>query len=306
MKRAPKVEVPARQFFNAPQQDEIFVPNEKVSFASYFSHDGIPAQTRKGLECVILSNGKVVNVVSDGYGHLPNENFFREVERKLDEAGIKYEKRSINRDDVSFAVDYILSDESYHTDVKSAGSKTDIIRPALRFINYYAGGQASGYVCFWRELCSNSLHLGTQTDIGFKVRHSGKIVEIVLPKIGEILNTFMDNEYYSIHKKFEVLAKRPILDIKNFVKKVADATGIFQFEKSEKNPEPSANAERVLNVLREEARFLGGEPTFWNGYNAFNEVIGTEMKKSFDVTRNVDGKIFDFIYGMATTEEVAE
>lgn len=303
MKRAPKLVVPERTFFNKPQQDNVFLPNEKIVLSDYFKDpNGNSPIMRKGLECGIISNGKLVNIVSDGYGHLPNEKFFIEVEQKLEEANIRYTTRSINRDDVSFAVDYILADDSFHTTVKKAGAKTDIIRPALRFINYYAGGQASGYVSFWRELCSNSLHLGTQTDIGFKVRHSGNIVELVLPKIGEILTNFMDNEYYSINKKFEVLAERPILDLKNFVKVTANDLNIFQYEKSEKNPEPSATAELVLNTIREEARYMGTDPTFWHGYNAFNEVIGTKMKKSFDVTRNIDGKIFDYVYAMATAQ----
>jgi len=123
MSKAKKLVVPERQFFKEVQDDPIMLPNEKASFSEYFSHNGEPAVVRKGMECVIISNGKLVNVVSDSYGHLPNENFFLEVERKLAEADIQYTKRSINRDDVSFAVDYILSDDSFHTDVKAAGAK---------------------------------------------------------------------------------------------------------------------------------------------------------------------------------------
>lgn len=58
-------------YLNNLQQDEIFVPSEMKPLESI---TGI--QSRKGLENVIVSNGKVVNVVSNSYGHIPNELFF--------------------------------------------------------------------------------------------------------------------------------------------------------------------------------------------------------------------------------------
>src|ERR1051325_237989 len=91
------------------QNDNVFVNCNIVSLADL---SGKP--TRKGLENVILSEGEVVNVVSRSYGHLPNERLFYEVENRLIDTGIQYVTRSINRNNRSFAVDYILQDESYH------------------------------------------------------------------------------------------------------------------------------------------------------------------------------------------------
>lgn len=295
-----KLVVPERTMFKNQQNDNVFLPNEVVKMQDLrlVDENGKVIQIivpRKGLEHGIISNGKLVNVVSDGYGHLPNEQFFLKVEEKLEEADIRYSTRSINRDDCAFAVDYILSDETYHVNVKNG---KDIIKPMMRFATSYVGGKAMGYFGFWREVCKNTMHVGT-VDVGFALRHSGKIIEVVMPKIDELMVKFMDNQYYSLHKKFEVLAERPIPNLKDFVRVTANDLGIFQFEKSAKNAEPSLNAEIVLNIIRDEAKELGTEPTYWNGYNAFNELIANRLKKTFEKTRSLDGELFEYVYQLS-------
>ena len=59
------------------QQDNVMVSNSVIDMKSML---GIP--TRVGLENGIISNGALVNVVSNQYGHLPNQAFFGEVERQ--------------------------------------------------------------------------------------------------------------------------------------------------------------------------------------------------------------------------------
>lgn len=51
------------------QQDEIFVSSEMKSLSEI---TGI--LTRRGFENAIISNGKIVNVVSKSYGHIPNQS----------------------------------------------------------------------------------------------------------------------------------------------------------------------------------------------------------------------------------------
>ena len=71
--------------------------------------------------------------------------------------------RSINRDNRSFAVDYILSDENWIVKVKNVNDK---LRPMLRFTNSYDGScRTSGHFGFFREVCSNGLHIA-QSEIG--------------------------------------------------------------------------------------------------------------------------------------------
>ena len=98
---------------------------------------------------MILSDGKIVNVVSNSYGHLPNEVFYAGVENMLLEANISTATRSINRENRSFAVDHILNDDSLAITVKNG---MDELRPMLRFTNSYDGStRTSGHFGFYRS-----------------------------------------------------------------------------------------------------------------------------------------------------------
>ena len=63
------------------QQDEIFVPSEMKSLKCLTQ-----MESRRGLENAIISNGKIVNVVSNSYGHIPNQLFFKKAEEMLTDA----------------------------------------------------------------------------------------------------------------------------------------------------------------------------------------------------------------------------
>lgn len=52
-------------YLNNLQQDGIFVPSEMKSLKSITG-----MESRRGLENAIISNGKIVNVVSKSYGHI--------------------------------------------------------------------------------------------------------------------------------------------------------------------------------------------------------------------------------------------
>lgn len=214
----------------ALQTDNVFVENSIVNFNQLTG-----LASRRGYEKAVISNGKLVNVVSNSYGHLPNEKFFYAVEEKLIDADLNYDVRSINRNDQAFSVDYILNDDSFHINVKN---RKDKIKPMLRFTNSYDGScKTSGHFGFFRQVCTNGLHI-SKTEIGFSVKHRSNISEIVLPEIKTLVSKFMDNEFYSLHKKFEVLSERKIENMEGFVKFVADKTKIFTFECSAKNPAP--------------------------------------------------------------------
>ena len=269
------------------QNDDIYVENSMVDMNTL---TGI--ESRKGLEKAIISGGKLVNVVSESYGHLPNEVFFKEVENRLANAGINYVTRAINRDNRSFAVDYILNDESFVVKVKNG---TDAIMPMLRFVNSYDGSnKTSGHFGFFRKVCDNGLHVA-QSNVGFSVKHRGAIVEISNFHIGSLINTFMENEFYTLSRKFEVLAETYITDLNGFVKATAEKLNLFKFEMSEKNPNPGASARTVIDTIQGEANLLGVKPNLWLGYNAFNELLHDKLKKTFEQQKNIDAKLFEIV-----------
>ncbi len=272
-------------YFNKPlQNDNIFVKNSIVPI-SQITH--LPS--RRGLEKVIISENTIVNVVSNSYGHLPNEDFFIKVEEMLTLSDIKYQTRSINRENRSFAVDYILNDDRYCVSVKNGHDK---IRPMLRFTNSYDGScKTSGKFGFFREVCSNGLHTA-KTGIGFSLRHKGNISEMVLPAIYNTVIQFMENEFYEIRRKFEVLADFKVIDPAELVKQIAEETKIFKFECSDKNPLPSLNARTVLETIEREQGNFKEDVNLWHVYNAFNELLHTKLKKTFDQQEKLDKQLF--------------
>jgi hypothetical protein len=270
------------------RQDNVLVDSSIVPLQSL---TGIAS--RRGLENAIVCENQIVNVVSNSYGHLPNEKFFLGVEEKLIDADIYYQQRSINRDNRSFVVDYVLADDRYKVAVKG---EQDVLRPMLRFVNSYDGScKTSGSFGFWRKVCDNGLHVA-QTHIGFSVKHSGAIADIVMPKLDEIVAKFMDNEFYSLKRKFEVLAERPVYNLEDYVKFTAKTSGLFKYESSDKNPEPSANARFVFDVIERESKLLNTRPNQWIVYNAFNELLHGKLKKTFDQQRTLDERLFETIY----------
>ncbi len=270
---------------NALRNDDIFVSNEVKNFKEI---TGI--NSRKGLDRVIISKGEIVNVVSKSYAHLPNETFFGQVENMLLEADIQTVTRSINRENRSFAVDHILNDDSLAINVKNSN---DVLRPMLRFTNSYDGStRTSGSFGFYREICSNGLHIAHST-IGFNIKHRGDIAEVIMPNIKLLIAKFMDNEYYELQRKFEVLAETPIKNLEEYVRLTCEDLKIFMFEASKENAAPSLNARTVIDIVNRESRLLGVEPNAWLLYNGFNEVLHGKLKKSFQNQRELDARLFN-------------
>ena len=276
---------------NNLRNDDIFVSNEVRDFKEV---TGI--NSRKGLDKAIISNGEIVNVVSNSYGHLPNQIFFAEVENMLLEANISTATRSINRDNRSFAVDHILNDDSLAITVKNG---QDELRPMLRFTNSYDGTcRTTGSFGFFRRICSNGLHIA-QSTIGFNIKHRGQIAEVIMPNIQSLINKFMDNEYYELRRKFDVLAETPITDLEGFVKMTCEDLKLFMFESSKENPAPSLNARTVIDIVNRESNMLHTAPNAWHLYNAFNEVLHDKLKRSFQNQRATDAKLFDYVLELA-------
>jgi len=278
------------KFLSNLRKDNVFVDSKIVSLSDL---TGMPVVN--GISRAIISEGQIVHAVSDIYQHLPNEKYFYEIEAAMIEADINYEVQSTNRDNCNFAVDYILNDYKFNIDVKNT---KDRIIPMLRFTNSYNGGIISGHFGYFRELCTNGLHIA-QTRTGFKVLHRPGGVELVIPNIKKLVEVFMSNEYYSLSKKFEVLAETPIKDLSEFVKFTCTKLDLFKYEKSEKNPdEPSKTAQIVIDTINREAGIVGVEPNLWLGYNAFNEHIHN-CKKGFSNQRKTDIELFSTVMGMA-------
>ncbi|EIJ40711.1 protein of unknown function (DUF932) [Galbibacter orientalis DSM 19592] len=276
-------------YLNHLQQEEIFIPSEIKSFESI---TGI--KSRRGLENVIVSNGKIVNMVSKSYGHIPNELFFHKAEQLLVDANLKYRKRTINRNDRLFAMDFIIENNNLF----ELKNKQDQILPMLRFKNSYDGSEkTSGHFGFFRQVCSNGLHIA-QSKIAFSIRHTKNSTNFIMPELEWLFEKFMDNEFYSISNQFLQMNKAPINDEEAFVFEVLNCIKLFQYACSTENNNPSKKARMVLDTLYKESIRLGESPNLWFGYNAFNRVLHTQLKKGFSQQEKLDKALFEAIYAM--------
>lgn len=270
-------------------QDEIFVPSETRSL-----HELTGIKTRRGLENAIISNGKIVNVVSSSYGHIPNELFFKQAEQLLIDGGLSYQKRTINRNDRSFITDFIIVDDNQF----NLKNSDDSILPMLRFKNSYDGSEkTSGHFGFYRKVCSNGLHVA-QAEIAFSMKHNRNAEELIIPKLQQLFQKFLDNEYYEVLGKFEQMKTIEIIDTKKFVRTLLQEIKLFRYECSDTNEEPSKKSREVLEILDTETVLLGQKPNLWLGYNAFNSVLHNNLKKSFTQQEQLDKKLFETIYAM--------
>lgn len=272
------------------KKDEIYVKSEIKSLESLTGMN-----SRRGLEKVIISNDKIVNIVSDRYGHITNQLFFGEAEKMMNDSNLTFQTQSINRNDRSFALEFILEDKSQF----KVNNENDLILPMLRFKNSYDGSEkTSGHFGFYRKICSNGLHV-SKTEIEFSIKHTKSNANLIMPSLNSIFSKFLDNEFYTISEKFTKMQEVKILDTKQFVKDVLERTNLFKYECSDKNDEPSKKSREVIEILKNETVILNEAPNLWLGYNAFNEVLHNTLKKGFSQQEKLDKKLFDEIYEMA-------
>lgn len=168
----------------------------------------------------------------------------------------------------------------------------------LRFKNSYDGSEkTSGHFGFYREVCSNGLHV-SQAEIEFSIKHSKNNTHLIMPRLSDLFNKFLDNEFYTIIKKFDKMKEFKIIDTHEFIKAILDKTKLFRYECSDKNSDPSKKSHEVIEIINYEALLLNEEPNLWLGYNAFNSVLHNILKKSFGEQERLDKKLFDEVYEM--------
>lgn len=276
-------------YLNQLKQDNIFIASEIKSLKELTGID-----CRSGLENAIISNGKIVNVVSKSYGHIPNQIFFKQAEQKLLEAGLHFYKRTVNRNDRSFVVDFIIANKNQF----KIKHKDDAILPMLRFKNSYDGREkTSGHFGFYRKICANGLHIA-KAEVAFSIKHSRNCTELILPSLNRLFHKFVSNTYYDILFKFEKMKDVEIIDNREFVKAILAETKLFRYECSDKNSNPSKKARNVMELLSLEAIKLNERPNLWLGYNAFNAVLHNVLRKGFSQQEKLDKVLFNTIYKM--------
>jgi hypothetical protein len=130
------------------------------------------------------------------------------------------------------------------------------------------------------------------------MKHNRNAEELIIPKLQQLFQKFLDNEYYEVLGKFEQMKTIEIIDTKKFVRTLLQEIKLFRYECSDTNEEPSKKSREVLEILDAETVLLGQKPNLWLGYNAFNSVLHNNLKKSFTQQEQLDKKLFETIYAM--------
>ena len=136
-------------------------------------------------------------------------------------------------------------------------------------------------------------------EIEFAIKHSKNNTDLIMPRLNNLFDKFVDNEFYTITEKFDRMREFQIIDTKEFVRKILESTKLFRYECSDKNNDPSKKSREVLEILDNEALLLNEAPNLWIGYNAFNQMLHNTLKKSFSQQERLDKKLFDAVYEMA-------
>lgn len=246
-------------------------------------------QSTSRLANVVISNDKLVNVVSDRYALIENQQLYTAVEERLINADVEYKTSSYNKNDCSFAVDYILSNGT-----QRIGDK-DIIQPLFRFTNSYDGTcKTQGTFGLFRQVCSNGLHIAV-SEIEFNFKHTKNNASILMPRLDELIKHYLDTEYYQLNKKINHLSE-VVIDPELFTKDLCNRSKLFSYEKNKRNDDVSEYANRVIQTILTEASILDVEPSAWLGYNAFNEVLHNELNYTFNVKQEKDAELFNIVY----------
>ncbi len=280
-------------FLNRLKKDNLYTPVEIRPTAEL---TGLP--TTSGYAKTVVSNGKVVNICSRQYALLTNDIFFGKVEQQLNATGMNWEVSSINRADSSFSADYIMTDDRFQFSLKDAGA--DKILPFLRFTNSYDKSQkTAGHFGYFRQVCSNGLHVATNSDIKFAIKHRGNMADVVMPKLDELIFNFVDNDMFEIKRKFEILDDMRIERPTDAIKQVLKKTETWMFEASAKNDSPSLNSRLAIEKVEKEAALLHKPATAWLVYNAMQEVVHEKLMMPFSKQESADRAIFDTLMEMA-------
>ncbi|SRX51982.1 hypothetical protein AEQU1_00042 [Aequorivita sp. CIP111184] len=75
----------------------------------------------------------------------------------------------------------------------------------------------------------------------------------------------LDNESYTITKKFVRMKEFKIIDTQEFVKAILDTRKLFRYECSDKKSDPSKKSRKVIDILDYKASLLNEEPNLWLG-----------------------------------------
>jgi hypothetical protein len=260
-----------------------------------------------------LEDGEEIdlNYCSNRYELVPNAVIFPNIEKILNEHGIKFEVQYSHTSNARFYANYVITDERYRYKIKGTN---DEICPVLRVQHSYNGLTKYRIMFgYFRVICSNGLTVPVQEMSKYNLVIIGKHTSSILRSLKQLdtlLSQFANEAKQitaDITEKFEMLANRPVADVKARVEQVLRQNKIGMVENKNFNTvdnianrilaEANSTA-RIINLdLTERTLGYNGKVNDWLVYNGINQYLGDDSVNiaSPEKRMETDTKIFEYM-----------
>ena len=260
-----------------------------------------------------LEDGEEIdlNYCSNRYELVPNAVIFPNIEKILTEHGIKFEVQYSHTSNARFYANYVITDERYRYKIKGTN---DEICPVLRVQHSYNGLTKYRIMFgYFRVICSNGLTVPVQEMSKYNLVIIGKHTSSILRSLKQLdtlLSQFANEAIQitaDITEKFEMLANRPVADVKARVEQVLRQNKIGMVDNKNFNTvdnianrilaEANSTA-RIINLdLTERTLGYNGKVNDWLVYNGINQYLGDDSVNiaSPEKRMETDTKIFEYM-----------
>ena len=236
---------------------------------------------------------RLINVCSNRYELVPNNQVFTPIIERLESEGIEYEISVDHRDFRKFYLDI-----NFKKHALTVGKNNDIIFPKVRITHSYDGTLKYGFNFGWfRLVCSNGLSVpyadSKHENLNVTGKHTAGIREN-LSLFFSKLDFFLTNAGL-IKKSFEQLTDRAISNPADRIEEVLRATKFIT--KSEMTIRDKSLIDYVINVGKQEQAALDIPFTDWLVYNGINRLINDDSLNSLhpEFRDKEDSKVLEFL-----------
>lgn len=256
---------------------------QKVNFEHHF---GMPANSDYEYAIIGNINGsdKLLNVCSDRYELVGNDEIFPQIREILNNSGLQFSENYSMVNHARFYADYVIESEN-----TSIITKNDKIKPLIRVRHSYNGLTKYAITFgYFRLICDNGLVVPIEGKEAMNLHIVGKhttSIRTSLDMLIQRLEQFTTN--HEIYKEnFEILGGQWVA---NPLERI---TEVLEYSKI-----PVKKAETVLStVLNESSQLYGGEVNDWLIYNGVNQLIHKgDNKKVLEQKELYDYKAIEFL-----------
>lgn len=259
-----------------------------------------------------LEDGEIdLNYCSNRYELVPNAVIFPNIVKILEDKKIEFTVQYSHTNNARFYANYVITDKDYRYKIKGTN---DEICPVLRVQHSYNGLTKYRIMFgYFRVICSNGLTVPVAEMSKYNLVIIGKHTASILRSLKQLetlLSMFVNEGKQitaEITENFEVLASRPVVDVKARVEQVLRQTKIGMVDNKNFNTVNNiadriiaeANGDTKIEMLDKTVKTLGydGKVNDWLVYNGINQYLGDDSVNiaSPEKRMETDTKVFEYM-----------